>query len=178
MLIFRSTTGKISTPSDAANMLFSTEEKWENKLHTGTFFFKIWIFQNKATDAYLIMKINRVRHYLSHDSLYLFPVLFPYSTSLSKEQVMSSHLQWLKNINSSKTCMQSLFSSPLHTAQSTLIKDREGIQVKVPPMLWAAQLGNPSGAQIGAHTCSTITQCQCIFESWTSNRLGQEGKHI
>lgn len=88
------------------------------------FFFKIWIFQNKATDAYLIMKINRVRHYLSHDSLYLFPVLFPYSTSLSKEQVMSSHLQWLKNINSSKTCMQSLFSSPLHTAQSTLIKDR------------------------------------------------------
>lgn len=128
-------------------MLFSTEEKWENKLHIGTLFF-IWIFQNKATDAYLIMKINRVRHYLSHDLLYLFPVLFPYSTNLSKEQVMNNNLQWLKNINSSKTCMQSLFSSPVHTAQSTLIKDREEAQVRVSPVHWAAQLGSPSGAQI------------------------------
>lgn len=39
-----------------------------------------------------------------------------------------------------------------------------------------AQLGNPSGAQNRAHTCSVIKQCQCIFESCTSNRLGQGGK--
>lgn len=150
-------------------------ERTEQDTHWNSLFL-IWIVQNKATDTYLIMKINRVRHYLSHDLLYLFPVLFPYSTSLSKEQVTSNNLQWLKNINSSKTCMQSLFSSPVHTAQSTVIKDRDGTQVS--PVHWAAQLGNPSGAQIGACMCSTITQCQCIFESWTSNRLGQEGKHV
>lgn len=152
---------------------YSPQRRNERTRYTLDLFFQYGLFK-----TYLVIKINRVRHYLSHDLLYLFPVLFPYSTRLSEEQVMSNNLQWLKNINSSKTCMQSLFSSPVHTAQSTLIKDRDGTQVKVSPVHWAAQLGNPSGAQIGACTCSTITQCQCVFERWTSNRLGQEGKHV